>query len=314
MTSTARVIVVTGASSGIGRATAMRAADDGDHVVLVARAEVVLEEVAAECRARGAASALVVPTDVGNDASVADCVAQIQRRHPTIDAVIHSAGVVAYGRTEEVPVEVFDGVLQTNLHGSINIARHVLPIMRAQKSGTIVLIGSVIGHMGVPSMSPYVVSKWGVRALARQLQLENRDLHHVHIAYVSPGGVDTPIYEQAATYDGFVGRPPPPVAGPDKVARIALRRMDHPRKRTQVNLSNYIMQLGFSALPGAFDLLVGPLFRLAAVDRTQPTDPTPGNVLAPNAPGDRLRGGQGGAVLGIARNVVARVNGSRHAA
>lgn len=312
--STARVIVVTGASSGIGRATAMRAADDGDHVVLVARAEVVLEEVAAECRARGAASALVVPTDVGNDASVADCVAQIQRRHPTIDAVIHSAGVVAYGRTEEVPVEVFDGVLQTNLHGSINIARHVLPIMRAQKSGTIVLIGSVIGHMGVPSMSPYVVSKWGVRALARQLQLENRDLHHVHIAYVSPGGVDTPIYEQAATYDGFVGRPPPPVAGPDKVARIALRRMDHPRKRTQVNLSNYIMQLGFSALPGAFDLLVGPLFRLAAVDRTQPTDPTPGNVLAPNAPGDRLRGGQGGAVLGIARNVVARVNGSRHAA
>lgn len=314
MTSTARVIVVTGASSGIGRATAMRAADDGDHVVLVARAEVVLEEVAAECRARGAASALVVPTDVGNDASVADCVAQIQRRHPTIDAVIHSAGVVAYGRTEEVPVEVFDGVLQTNLHGSINIARHVLPIMRAQKSGTIVLIGSVIGHMGVPSMSPYVVSKWGVRALARQLQLENRDLHHVHIAYVSPGGVDTPIYEQAATYDGFVGRPPPPVAGPDKVARIALRRIDHPRKRTQVNLSNYIMQLGFSALPGVFDLLVGPLFRLAAVDRTQPTDPTPGNVLAPNAPGDRLRGGQGGAVLGIARNVVARVNGSRHAA
>lgn len=312
--STARVIVVTGASSGIGRATAMRAADDGDHVVLVARAEVVLEEVAAECRARGAASALVVPTDVGNDASVADCVAQIQRRHPTIDAVIHSAGVVAYGRTEEVPVEVFDGVLQTNLHGSINIARHVLPIMRAQKSGTIVLIGSVIGHMGVPSMSPYVVSKWGVRALARQLQLENRDLHHVHIAYVSPGGVDTPIYEQAATYDGFVGRPPPPVAGPDKVARIALRRIDHPRKRTQVNLSNYIMQLGFSALPGVFDLLVGPLFRLAAVDRTQPTDPTPGNVLAPNAPGDRLRGGQGGAVLGIARNVVARVNGSRHAA
>lgn len=312
--STARVIVVTGASSGIGRATAMRAADDGDHVVLVARAEVVLEEVAAECRARGAASALVVPTDVGNDASVADCVAQIQRRHPTIDAVIHSAGVVAYGRTEEVPVEVFDGVLQTNLHGSINIARHVLPIMRAQKSGTIVLIGSVIGHMGVPSMSPYVVSKWGVRALARQLQLENRDLHDVHIAYVSPGGVDTPIYEQAATYDGFVGRPPPPVAGPDKVARIALRRIDHPRKRTQVNLSNYIMQLGFSALPGVFDLLVGPLFRLAAVDRTQPTDPTPGNVLAPNAPGDRLRGGQGGAVLGIARNVVARVNGSRHAA
>lgn len=303
MTGAARVVVVTGASSGIGRATALRAADAGDHVVLAARGADALEEVAAECRERGADSVLVVPTDVGDDDAVAHLVDQVRATHPFVDAVVHAAGVVAYGRTEDVPAEVFDGVLRTNLHGSVNVARHVLPVLREQESGTFVLIGSVIGHIGVPSMSPYVVSKWGVRALARQLQLESRDLPDVHVSYIAPGGVDTPIYEQAATYDGYLGRPPPPVASPDKVARIALRQLDHPRARVQVNLSNHVIRFGFTALPAVYDLLVGPLFRLAAMDGTTRVDATPGNVLASQESGNALRGGQGSTVVGLVRNV-----------
>jgi len=248
---------------------------------------------------------MVVPTDVGDDAAVARCFAQVRENHAVLDAVVHSAGVVAYGRTEDVPAQVFDGVLRTNLIGSVNVSRHALPILRAQEAGTLVLIGSLIGHIAVPSMSPYVLSKWGVRALARQLQVENRDLRHVHIAYVSPGGVDTPIYEQAATYDGFLGRPPPPVAGPDKVARIALNRLDHPRARTQVNVSNDLIRFGFSALPGVYDRLVGPLFRFAAMDVTKNVGATTGNVLATRESGNRLRGGQGNPYAGIARNLKA---------
>lgn len=302
-----RVLVVTGASSGIGRATALRAARDGSHLALVARGERVLQEVAQECRAVGAASVMVVVADVGADAEVAACVEEVLRTHLRIDGVVHAAGVVAYGRTEEVPAEVFDGVLRTNLVGSVNVARHVLPVLRRQQAGSLVLIGSVIGHIAAPTMSPYVVSKWGVRALARQLQLENRDLPHVSVSYVAPGGVDTPIYEQAATYDGFLGRPPPPVASPDKVARIALRRVEHPRARTEVNLSNYVMRFGFNVLPGVFDVLVGPLFRVAAVERTTRVADTPGNVLEPREAGNRLRGGQGSTLVGVARNVRARV-------
>jgi NAD(P)-dependent dehydrogenase (short-subunit alcohol dehydrogenase family) len=303
----ARVIVVTGASSGIGRATALRAAEAGDHLALVARGPGALEDVARQCRADGAASVMVVPTDVGDDAAVAACFAQVLQAHDRVDAVVHAAGVVAYGRTEEIPAEVFEGVLRTNLIGSINVARHCLPVLREQETGTLVLLGSVIGHIAVPSMSPYVLSKWGVRALSRQLQVENRDLGDVHVAYVSPGGVDTPIYEQAATYDGFLGRPPPPVADPDKVARIVLRRIDHPRDRTQVNVSNHLMRFGFTALPGAFDLLVGPLFRLAALERTTPVPPTEGNVLSSVESGNALHGAQGNTLLGIARNVVTQV-------
>jgi short-subunit dehydrogenase len=310
VTRDARVIVVTGASSGIGRATSLQAAEAGDHLVLVARGRGTLDEVARECRAAGASSVMVVPTDVGDDEAVAACFEQVLAQHRVVDAVVHSAGVVAYGRTEQVPADVFDGVLRTNLIGSVNVARHALPVLRRQQAGTLVLIGSLIGHIAVPSMSPYVLSKWGVRALARQLQIENRDLRGVHIAYVAPGGVDTPIYEQAATYDGFLGRPPPPVAGPEKVARVALRRIDHPRARTQVNLSNDVIRLGFSVLPGVFDRLVGPLFRVAAMDGTTPVGPTTGNVLASVESGNELRGRQGNPIAGIVRNASALVRGT----
>lgn len=309
MTAEPRVIVVTGASSGIGRAAAVRAAEAGDHVVLLARGVATLEEVASECDTAGAASTLVVPADVGDDAAVRAAVDQVLDRHGRVDAVVHSAGVVAYGRTEEVPADVFEGVLRTNLLGSVNVTRHVLPVLREQESGTLVLIGSVIGHIAVPSMSPYVLSKWGVRALARQLQLENRDIPGVHVAYVAPGGVDTPIYEQAGNYDGFVGRPPPPVASPERVAKVALRQLDRPRKRTQVGIANDVIRFGFSAMPGVFDVLVGPLFRTAAIDRTDPVEPGPGNVLQTHEDGNRLHGAQGNAVVGIGRNVLSRVLG-----
>jgi short-subunit dehydrogenase len=304
-----RVLIVTGASSGIGRAVALQAANGGDHVVLVARGEPPLQHVARECEASGAASTLVAPTDVGEDAEVERLVAAVTSEHARIDAVIHCAGVVAYGRTDQVPADVFEGVLRTNLTGSVNVARHTIPVMRRQGAGSLVLLGSVIGHISVPGMSAYVLSKWGVRALARQLQLENRDIDDLTIAYIAPGGVDTPIYEQAANYDGFAGRPPPPVLSPERVARIALRRLDRHRARTQIGVANDVMRFGFNAVPWAFDMMVGPLYRLMASDRTMRVEPTRGNVLESNSTGNQLHGAQGNALIGLGRNVVARVTG-----
>ena len=298
-----RVVVVTGASSGIGYAAAVRTARRGDHLVLVARGPAALEDAAAQCRRTGASSVLVVPTDVGDDAAVDRLVARVLREHGRIDLVVHSAGVVGYGRTEDVPAAVFDGVLQTNLTGSVNIARHVVPVLRDQQRGGLVFIGSLIGHIAVPLMSPYVLSKWGVRALARQLRVENRDLPDVHIGYVAPGGVDTPIYAQAATTLGIHGRPPPPVDSPERIARVAIRRGERGQLRGQVGLANDVVRFGFSALPKIFDVLVGPLFAAAALDRTRPVRNGPGNVLTSHEPGNAPRGDQGNAVLGILRNL-----------
>ena len=304
---TPRVIVVTGASSGIGLAVAQQAATEGDHVVLVARDEASLELAAKECERAGAASTLVVPTDIGDDDAVQRCVAQVRDRHGRIDAVVNSAGVVAYGRAEEVPQEVFDGVLRTNLSGSMNIARHTLPVLREQGHGSLVLVGSVIGHIAAPWMTPYAVSKWGVRALARQLQIENRDARDVHISYVAPGGVVTPIYEQAGNYAGWAGRPPPPAVSPERVAKIIHDRIDAPRKRSQVGPANDVMRLGFTLLPGVYDVLVGPLMKLAALDATRPLDPHTGNVLGSQPELNRLRGDQVMSLIAIPRNVVTRI-------
>lgn len=299
-----RVVLVTGASSGIGRATALAAAAARDHVVLVAREESTLVDVEKECLTAGAASTLVVLADVGRDDEVARCVGVALAVTGSLDVVIHAAGVVAYGRTEDVPADVFDGVLRTNITGSVNVARHVVPVLRRQEHGTLVLVGSVIGHIAVPGMTPYVLSKWGVRALARQLQLENRDRPGVHVVYVAPGGVDTPVYAQAGNYSGMVGRPPPPVASPEKVARRILRLVDRPRARVQLGIANDVMRFGFSGLPWLFDLLVGPLFSVAAKDRTTSVSPGPGNVLASVPAGNRLHGDQGSAVVGVGRNLV----------
>jgi short-subunit dehydrogenase len=281
--------MVTGASSGIGRAVALRAARTGAHLVLVARDGAALAEVAEECEGLGAAGTCVEPVDIGDDAAVAGAVRRTLEREGRLDAVVNSAGVVAYGALQAVPVDVFDGVLRTNLLGAANLARHVLPVLRAQGRGHLVLVGSVLGHIAAPGMTAYIVSKWGVRALARQLVLENRDLAHVHVSCVSPGGVDTPIYETAANYLGLRGRPPAPVSSPEHVAAAILRILDRPRDRRQVGPANGLMRAGFTFVPGLYDALVGPLFGVSALDRTARVAPGPGNVLAPMPEGRQHR-------------------------
>jgi short-subunit dehydrogenase len=296
--------MVTGASSGIGRQVALDAAAGGDHLVLIARDETSLREVATECGSAGASSTMVLPADVGQDDQVEAAFDAAVDRHGRIDAVTNLAGVFADGRTDQMPQEVFDGVVRTNLTGSVNVARHALHVMRPQRHGALVLVGSVLGHTAVPGMTPYVVSKWGVRALARQLQLENRDLADVSISYVAPGPVSTPIWDQGADYTGWSTHPPPPADSPEKVARTILELVDRPRKRVQVGLVNGLVRFAFTAVPGVHDAVVGPLVRLVATDFTRPRPPDPGNVLSSRPALHGVHGTQAGPVRRLARSVV----------
>ncbi|MEO9325412.1 SDR family oxidoreductase [Nocardioides sp. C4-1] len=262
------VVVVTGASSGIGEATALRAAHEGHHVVLVARHEDTLAAVADECRTAGAASAEVVTADVAVDDDVAAMVERVLEVHGRIDAVLHCAGVVSYGRTEDTSADDFAQVVGTNLLGTASVARHVVPVLRRQKRGDLVIVGSLLGHIAVPEMTPYVVSKWGVRALARQLQVENIDLRDVRISHVSPGSVDTPIYDSALDDAGGVNTPPPPTISPERVARVVLGQVGSRRpgavRDVQTALTNYGVLAVFRGAPWAYDRLVGPVFEIAS--------------------------------------------------
>ncbi len=305
-----RVVHVTGASSGIGRATAQGLARRGDELVLTARSRGPLEDVARECREAGAAGVHVAPADVSDSEAVDAVVDAILARHGRLDVVVHSAAVVAYGALPDVPVEVWDRAMRTNLLGAANVARSVVPVLRRQQQGHLVLLGSLLGQIGVPGMSAYTVGKWGVRALARTLQLENRDVPGVHVTLVVPGGVDTPVYHAAATYLGHVGRPPPPVASPEHVADRVVAALDRPRARVSVGPVNPLMTAGFVLLPRVYDALVGPLFARLALEPEAVADGT-GNVLAPQDGDHRLRGTAGSGVRAVLASAAAAVRPRR---
>ena len=284
-----RVVVITGASSGIGLATAHAFAAKGARLVLSARGREALRRAEKECLDRGAADTLVVAADITDEQAVDELAAQAAERFGGVDVWVHSAAVMAYGKFEDVPSRVWRQVIDTNLHGTANVARTALRHFRSRDRGTLILLGSLLGEIATPFMGTYVTSKWAVRGLARVLSIETRPHPQIHVCVVSPGAVNTPIYRQAATYAGRHGSPPPPVDQPEKVARAIVRVADHPQDRLGVGLANRVTRLGFTAAPAVFDVLVSPMIRWLGLGR-EAIPPTEGNVFDPVESGDGVRG------------------------
>ncbi|HWJ66201.1 MAG TPA: SDR family NAD(P)-dependent oxidoreductase, partial [Nocardioides sp.] len=268
---TPRVVLITGASSGIGREVALALAERGDALVLLARRRPELAEVAATCSRLGASRVLVQPADVSDahawDEAFEAAVAEFGR----VDVVVHAAAVAAYGRFTEVPGEVFDRVQDINLVGTANVARTSLKHFESRRGGHLVLIGSLVGKIGTPFLSPYVVSKWAVHGLARTLQAELVGTP-VDVSLVSPGGVSTTIYDKAASYLGVQGKPPPPVYDARRAAAAVVRVVDHPRRDRAVGFLNPVVSLGFRLMPGVYDRLVAPLMTRLALGTTPVAD------------------------------------------
>jgi NAD(P)-dependent dehydrogenase (short-subunit alcohol dehydrogenase family) len=275
-----RVVLVTGGSSGIGRATAQRLADEGAALVLVSRSPSTLEQTRRECLERGAHDVLTVTADVRLRPEVEAAFAAALGRFGRLDGVVHAAAVIAYGRFSDLPADVFDHVVETDILGTANVARCALAAFERDQAGALVVLGSVLGKMTAPSMSAYAAGKWAVHGMVRTLQVEARSLPGVHVSLVSPGSVNTPIYQLAGSFTGRVGRPPPPVGSAEKAARVVVDALSRPRRDADVGPANIVMVLGFRLVPGLFDLLVGPLMRVLGQGRVQrPADP--GNVFEP---------------------------------
>jgi NAD(P)-dependent dehydrogenase (short-subunit alcohol dehydrogenase family) len=288
-TAAPETVLITGASSGIGRATALELAGRGTRLVLVARGEEALEETAAEARAAGAAEVLVHPADVTDEEAIQAAVESAVHRFGGLDAVVHAAQVMAYGTIEEVPREVFERVVETAVHGTAVVARAVLPVFRKQSEGQLVVVNSLLGQVATPLMGSYIAAKWGQLGLVRVLQQETRDVPGIQISILQPGGVDTPIYFQAASWAGSTGRPPPPVYSPHRLGRRIVALLDRPRRQVQAGILNPLITAAFRLVPGVFDVLVGPLMqRLAIAGDDVP--PTTGNVFASRPQGNATEG------------------------
>jgi len=291
-TATLETVLITGASSGIGRATALELAGRGARLVLVARGEESLDDTADQARAAGAGDVLVRAADVTDEDAVRAAVDAAVETFGRLDAVVHAAQVMAYGTIEEVPREVFETVVETAVHGTAVIARVVLPLFREQGAGHLLVVNSLLGQVATPLMGSYIAAKWGQLGLVRVLQQEVRDAPGVEVSIIQPGGVDTPIYTQAASWAGSTGRPPPPVYSAERLGRRVVALLDRPRRQVQAGIFNPLITAGFRLLPGVYDYLVGPLLqRMAIADDDVP--PTEGNVFASrpqgNATGGRSR-------------------------
>lgn len=284
-----RVVVVTGASSGIGRATVLRFADAGATVLAVARHAGALDELAADADPRGG-EIIPCPADV-SDASALEAVAtEAGERFGRLDVWVNNAGVDLFGALEEIPVDMWHRVIEVNLLGTYHGTRAALPWMRDRGRGTIVNVSSVLGHVPAPFKSAYVASKHAIVALSDCTRQEVRDVPGIHVCTVLPGPIDTPLFQHAGNVSGRRIKPVSPVIDAWRVADSILGCIDRPRREVPVGLSTRFNLLVERLAPASVERAAG---RFAGSGHFQPapSGASPGNLWEPGPHDGRITGG-----------------------
>jgi NAD(P)-dependent dehydrogenase (short-subunit alcohol dehydrogenase family) len=280
-----KVAVVTGASSGIGRATALEFARQGAHVVVAARAAAPLREVADACEARGA-RARAVEVDVADEDAVERLATIARDTFGRLDVWVNDAGVYAFARFEDTPPELFRRVLETNLMGTVNGARAALARFRAQGSGVLVNVASMEGKVTAPYSTAYSASKHGVMgfssALRQELRLEGAS--GIHVCVVLPGSIDTPLFQHAANYSGWKLKAMSPVYPAERVARAIVRLARHPRREVFVGGSARLFAALWTIAPSFTEALLARMVDHNHLLKHQPQTGSPGNAFAPARP------------------------------
>jgi NADP-dependent 3-hydroxy acid dehydrogenase YdfG len=194
--------LITGAGSGIGKATALAFARAGIDLVLIGRSIDKLNAVATAAQAFGV-KVQVHSLDLGAVEQVRDRLATIVQALPRLDIVINNAGMGYTGPLADMPLADWQQVMNLNLTGVFQCIQAVLPKLRAQKRGTIINLSSIAGHQTFPEWGAYCVSKFGLMALTKTLAAEER-AHGIRVLTISPGSVNTPLWDtKTVQADGF---------------------------------------------------------------------------------------------------------------
>jgi NAD(P)-dependent dehydrogenase (short-subunit alcohol dehydrogenase family) len=249
-----QVMVVAGASSGVGLATAREAARRGARVVLAARNALDLA-AAAEAIRRDGGQAVAVPADVADYAQVEALAARAVEEFGRIDTWVTTAAVSAYAPFREQPLEDFRRVLEVDFMGQVHCARAALPHLE-QTGGALICIGSVLSDRGSPLQGAYCAAKHALKGWLDSLRMELRHAGSaVRVTLVKPSAMDTPLFEKAKTQMGVAPRPIPPVYEPELAVEGILRAAEGNERDVYIGGGGKLLSVGERVSPRLLDLL-----------------------------------------------------------
>lgn len=265
------VVVVTGASAGVGRATARRFAERGARVALLARGRDRLGAAAREIESAGGTS-MAVPVDVADADAVAVAARQVEARLGPIDVWVNNAMTSVFAPFVEVSPAEFRRVTEVNYLGYVHGTRAALDLMLPRDRGVIVQVGSALAYRGIPLQSAYCGAKHAVQGFTESVRCEllNRR-SHVQLAMVQLPALNTPQFGWVLSRMPKFPQPVPPIYQPEVAARAIVHMAEHPRRELWVGGSTVATLLANAVVPGLLDRYLGR----TAVKGQQTDDPAP---------------------------------------
>jgi len=246
-----KVIVITGASSGFGKGAALDFAKAGASVVIAARRDELLDDLAQQCEAAGG-HALAVQTDVSQQTDMLNLARQAVSTFGRIDVWINNAGVGAIGQFWDIPLADHVHVIETNVLGVLYGSYFAIEQFRKQGRGTLINTASGLGKIPSPYYSTYTASKYAVVGLSAALRQELSEAHQtdIHVCTVMPMAMDTPWFDHASNYSGHEVQPLPPLYDPQMVIDTYVRLASNPQPEVIVGGAGKVMSALHSIVPG----------------------------------------------------------------
>lgn len=250
-----KAVLVTGASSGVGFAAAEAFARAGADVAVTARSVDGLERAAARVRAQGR-RAVVVPADISDRAAVKAAVEEAVQELGALHVVCLCAAITVFGGFDEVEEEDFDRVMEVTFGGPVNVVRAALGELE-KTSGAIVSMGSLMSKLPLPQLSSYSAAKHAERGFLNSLRAELQGKRSkVEISQLHPGAINTPVWTDMPTANGFLPRKPPEGYSPMQVAEELVRLAQHPKAERTFGLETKALELLFNTARPAGDVVM----------------------------------------------------------
>lgn len=282
-----QVIVITGASSGIGLVTARTAAARGAKVMLVARSGDQLGKVVREINNAGGSADFVV-ADVGDADALGRVATETVKRFGRVDSWVNDAGVAIYAKLIDTPEDEHQQLFQTNYFGAVHGCMAAVPVLK-DHGGALITVGSIASDMPSPTMGAYAASKHAIKAYVQALRMELTAAgYRISVTLVKPAGIDTPIAQHAVNHEGGEAQIPPPAYDPQLVADAILDCAVNPRREITVGGAGRAQVLFAEHFPALFEKLA-PIMAKGFVDKTR-TQPGPSNLFKAARAGEERSG------------------------